>query len=434
MIERVIHEIPPIFNEYSRVLILGTFPSPKSREFGFFYGHPQNRFWRILAALFDEPLPETIDEKKDLLLRHNIALWYVIAQCTIEGASDASIRNVQPNNLSRILDAAPIQAIFTTGTKAGELHHRICEPQRAIPATVLPSPSSANARMKLPDLISAYQKELAPYLKLGSEPFTFDTPDHETPILDVTDVVKLEQDIATSGTSLHTLMHRAGRFLGYETAKRASQIQIQTPQHHTLPHHANHASLHRASHTPLHIAILCGHGNNGGDGWVAAYYLVNLGYFVEVISSMPATDIKAEPAHATACELEPLLQDHPNAQVLIDPAFDVVEKTLVKADIIIDALLGTGFSGETVREPFATWITLTNKQRSRVERRNAIVIAADVPSGYSAQTGTTATPCIQADHTVTMIIMKTGLAGSNTADYCGTIRVAPLADISSFLD
>ena len=125
MIERVIHEIPPIFNEYSRVLILGTFPSPKSREFGFFYGHPQNRFWRILAALFDEPLPETIDEKKDLLLRHNIALCDVIAQCTIEGASDASIRNVQPNNLSRILDAAPIQAIFTTGTKAGELYHRI---------------------------------------------------------------------------------------------------------------------------------------------------------------------------------------------------------------------------------------------------------------------------------------------------------------------
>ena len=429
MADHVTHEIPPVFNEHSRVLILGTFPSPKSREFGFFYGHPQNRFWRILAALFDEPLPETIDEKRDFLFRHHIALWDVVAQCDIEGASDASIRNAQSNNLSRILDAAPIRAIFTTGTKAGELYHRLCEPQTGIAATILPSPSSANARMKLPDLVTTYRQELSSYLKLGINPSPFSAP-----ILDVADVVKLEQSIAASGTSLYTLMHRAGKFLGYETAKLADRIQTQAPQHHAPLHDASQTPLHHTNRTPLHIAILCGHGNNGGDGWVAAHYLADRGYFVEVISSVSAADIKAEPAHTTACELEPLLQDHPNAQVLIDPSSDAVEEILTKADIIIDALLGTGFSGKTIREPFATWITLTNKQRSRTERRTAIIVAADVPSGYSAQSGIAANPCIQANHTVTMITMKTGLAHSNAADYCGTIRVAPLADISSFLN
>ena len=98
----VTHEIQPVFDSRSRVLLLGTMPSPSSREQGFYYGHPQNRFWRVIAAIFDEPAPRTIEEKRDMLLRHPIALWDVLASCEIEGASDASIRDAQPNDLARI--------------------------------------------------------------------------------------------------------------------------------------------------------------------------------------------------------------------------------------------------------------------------------------------------------------------------------------------
>ena len=132
----VVHEIAPVFNEHSRVLLLGTMPSPKSRQQGFFYGHPQNRFWRVLAALFDEPLPEIIEEKRDLCLRHHLALWDVLSSCDIKGASDASITNAQPNDLSQIIKNASIQAIITTGVKAGQLYHRLCEPVTEMPCSV----------------------------------------------------------------------------------------------------------------------------------------------------------------------------------------------------------------------------------------------------------------------------------------------------------
>lgn len=160
----VIHEIEPVYDKNSRVLLLGTMPSPKSRETGFFYGHPQNRFWKVLAILFDEPTPETVEEKRDLCLRHHIALWDIVESCDIEGASDASIKNAKPNDLARILNAAPIQAVFTTGTKAGQLYKKLCEPVTSIPCTVLPSTSPANSRVSLPELCTAYKQALSPYL------------------------------------------------------------------------------------------------------------------------------------------------------------------------------------------------------------------------------------------------------------------------------
>ncbi len=110
----VLHEIHPVFNTDSRILILGSFPSVKSRESQFFYGHPRNRFWDLLATLTDEPLPAGIEEKKSLLLAHHIAVWDVIASCDIEGSSDSSIHNVVPNDLSEILQTASIRQIFTT--------------------------------------------------------------------------------------------------------------------------------------------------------------------------------------------------------------------------------------------------------------------------------------------------------------------------------
>lgn len=151
------HPIPPVYDEKSKILILGSFPSIASRETGFFYGHPQNRFWRVLAALFGEAVPGTIEEKKALLLRNRVALWDVIQSCDIDGSSDATIRNVVPNDLSVILSAAHIARVFTNGGTASRLYRKFSEEKTGIPATLLPSTSPANARMRLDALTEAWR-------------------------------------------------------------------------------------------------------------------------------------------------------------------------------------------------------------------------------------------------------------------------------------
>lgn len=156
--EHLQHTIDPVFDARSRVLMLGSFPSPKSREMGFFYGHPQNRMWRVLAAVMGEDaVPQTAEERTAFLLRNRIAMWDVIASCRIEGASDASIRDVVPNDLSRILSAAHIEAVFCTGGKSHQLYHRYQEPITGIPAIKLPSTSAANATWSLERLTEAYR-------------------------------------------------------------------------------------------------------------------------------------------------------------------------------------------------------------------------------------------------------------------------------------
>lgn len=155
---RIEHPLKPVFDGDSRVLVLGTMPSPVSREVGFYYAHPQNRFWRVMAALFDETVPATNAERASLALRNHVALWDVLASCEIKGASDSSIRNPMPNDLSLVLDAAPICTIATTGARASQLFERFQAsrfPQ--IAHLMLPSTSAANARMRLDDLIEAYR-------------------------------------------------------------------------------------------------------------------------------------------------------------------------------------------------------------------------------------------------------------------------------------
>lgn len=156
MLERVVHSIPPTYDAHSRVLVLGSMPSPKSRETGYNYGHPQNRFWRVLAQLANEPVPATNELKRDFCLLHGIALWDVLAECEIEGASDASIRNAKPNDLTKITHAAPIEAIFCTGAKAHTLYRRLCQKDVGMPATRLPSTSPANAACGMDRLVEAY--------------------------------------------------------------------------------------------------------------------------------------------------------------------------------------------------------------------------------------------------------------------------------------
>ena len=153
----VIHPIPPVYDAQSRILILGSFPSVKSREMQFFYGHPQNRYWKVLAAVYSEEVPMTIPERRSFLLRNRIAAWDVIASCDIKGSSDASIRNVIPNDLRILLEAAPIERIYVNGRTAENMYLRYTQPTIGRPCICLPSTSPANAAWSLDRLVEAWR-------------------------------------------------------------------------------------------------------------------------------------------------------------------------------------------------------------------------------------------------------------------------------------
>ncbi|MBQ3907318.1 MAG: DNA-deoxyinosine glycosylase [Lachnospiraceae bacterium] len=150
------HPIPPIYDKDSKILILGSFPSVKSREEGFFYGHPQNRFWKVTSAVFGEDTPLSIPEKKAFLLRNHIALWDVIGSCDIEGSADSSIRNVVANDLNVILENADIKQIYVNGQTAYKYYCKYTEKKIGRSAICLPSTSPANAAWSVERLTKAW--------------------------------------------------------------------------------------------------------------------------------------------------------------------------------------------------------------------------------------------------------------------------------------
>ena len=156
MTERLIHPFPPVYNAESRILILGSFPSVASRVQEFYYSHPRNRFWPLLAALLGVREPRTIEEKKQMLLCHHIALYDAVTACTLTGSADASIQSIIPADLSSIFKEAPIQTVFANGTKAYE----VCIKQIGISAIKLPSTSPANARFGFEELLAAWKQIL----------------------------------------------------------------------------------------------------------------------------------------------------------------------------------------------------------------------------------------------------------------------------------
>ena len=156
---REVHNIQPIYDENSRILILGSFPSVKSREIQFFYGHPQNRFWRIMERLFSTTL-NTIEEKKIFLISNNIALWDTIGSCEIKGSADDTIENIVPNDLSLILDNSKVERIFCNGAKSYDLYMKHIYPKTEIKPTKLPSTSPANATWSLDRLCGTWKEIL----------------------------------------------------------------------------------------------------------------------------------------------------------------------------------------------------------------------------------------------------------------------------------
>ncbi|MDE6625527.1 MAG: DNA-deoxyinosine glycosylase [Lachnospiraceae bacterium] len=162
--QHVTHSFEPVYNEHSTILILGSFPSVKSREQGFYYGYPRNRFWRVLSCILQEPLPQTINEKKDMLLKHRIAVYDVIESCDIIGSSDSSIRGAVPADIRRIVDESAVQIVFTNGKTAGGLYRRYHQPDIGLPMVELPSTSPANAACSEERLVEIWGGELRKYI------------------------------------------------------------------------------------------------------------------------------------------------------------------------------------------------------------------------------------------------------------------------------
>lgn len=154
----VSHDFEPVFDENSKVLILGTFPSVKSRENQFYYGHPQNRFWKVIAGLTESEVPQTIEEKKKLLLEHGIAIWDVIESCDIIGSSDSSIKNVVPADIERVVANSKIQNIYANGGTAKKLYEKYSQKKTGREIIGLPSTSPANAAYSLERLLEYWQE------------------------------------------------------------------------------------------------------------------------------------------------------------------------------------------------------------------------------------------------------------------------------------
>ena len=152
------HPFPPLYDENSKILILGSFPSVKSREQNFFYGHPQNRFWKVVATVLKKEISTTIEEKREFLLSSNIALWDVIASCEITGSSDSSIKNVVANDLTEILETANIKKIFVNGKTAEKYYNRYIKNRIGRDAVCLPSTSPANAMWNVESLVEEWKK------------------------------------------------------------------------------------------------------------------------------------------------------------------------------------------------------------------------------------------------------------------------------------
>lgn len=161
--EHITHPFEPIYSENSKILILGSLPSVKSREQNFYYGHPQNRFWKVTSSLLHEPLPTNAEDKRMMLLKHDIAIWDVILNCDIKGSSDSSIRNVTPTDIAALIQKTKIERIFCNGKTAGRLFEKYQQKNISIQAVTLPSTSPANAAFSVERLIDEWGK----YIKAG---------------------------------------------------------------------------------------------------------------------------------------------------------------------------------------------------------------------------------------------------------------------------
>ena len=223
------------------------------------------------------------------------------------------------------------------------------------------------------------------------------------PVLSVKEVTALEKRIEAQGTSLYELMHRAGLSVAQWIRKTLEP---------TGP-----------------VVILCGSGNNGGDGWVIADFLASWNYMVSLVTAHPADVLKAEPARTTA--LEVLAKEHAQLSFYLDPQEEQLANLIGQASVVVDSLLGTGFDGSLVKDPYNSWIVAVNE--AKASKVGPLVVAVDVPSGLSAENGKAAPSTVQADTTITMLSYKPGLLKESSRRFCGDIQLASIASLDGLL-
>jgi hypoxanthine-DNA glycosylase len=375
------HPWQPIYNEKSQVLILGSFPSPRSRETGFYYGHPENCFWQVLAdSLGADRLPAGAgpSQKTEFLLVHHIALWDVLQSCDVAGAADARITNPAPNDFGPLLATSQITAVFTTGRKATELFNRLCVQHTGLRAVYLPSTSPANRAQQARPEFGARWASVGRILRgetvsaLGMK-----LADRRT--------------IQELGTPSLTLMERAGEAVT-----------------HTLNNASDGFDL-------TQVLCLCGTGNNGGDGLVIARLLHAQGVRAQAVCVGNLEKMSAETAQQLAWAREAGVSLFTEGLTTYPP--DQQPTT------VVDALFGIGLT-RPLHGEFLEAVRACNTYR----KAGARVVAVDIPSGISADTGEVLGAAVEADTTVTFAASKLGLElpGSEGARHRGQLVVADI--------
>jgi len=413
---KLTHPWAPEYTRDSKLLILGTFPSPKSREMGYYYGHPQNAFWKSVAASLGEPEPPyDVEARQRFVREHGIALWDVFRSVDIDGAADASIRDAEPNTFREIIAKSDIKTIFTTGRTGTEAFNRLCSGEAGMHAVYLPSTSPANRRTQgTPD----YERRWALIGKLlrgelvssaGMKELDRKTIEEKG----VPSLVLMERAALAVVDRLRVGGVIAGRTLeapagGLDTGRvSAGTYNFDTAklcQNYTSP------PTHPFPCQPRKVLCVCGAGNNGGDGFAVARLLRLSGAESSVLFIGDRNNMSEETRQQALIAANygvPIIENDPAA--------------IKGADIIVDALFGIGLT----RELSSIYLD-TVQAICKARKAGAYVIAVDVPSGISADTGEALGGAVTADETVTFAFCKIGLTIGEGQKCSGNVSVADI--------
>lgn len=386
------HPWEPEYSKDSKLLILGTFPSPSSREMGFYYGHPQNVFWKSLALSLGVPEPPCdVEARRNLLRESGVALWDVFKSLDINGAADASIKNAEPNTFRKILETSSISAIFTTGRTATDAFNRLCSKEAGLRAIYLPSTSPANRRGQTTPEYAHRWSLVGKLLR------------HE--LVSGLEMKRLDQKtIGEKGVSSLELMERAACAVveALRTGVLTNELQGAGPQ-------GTGARAFELQGSKK-VLCVCGTGNNGGDGFAVARQLHSAGLPAEVLF----IGSHEKRSDETIAQYR-LAQD--SGVVIHENDLSIIRGF----PILVDALFGIGLT----RSLSGVYLEVVNEMCAAREA-GAYVLAVDIPSGISSDTGEPLNKAVKADETVTFAFNKIGLTiGAGPAN-AGRITIADI--------
>ena len=411
------HPWKPEYSKNSKLLILGTFPSPKSREMGYYYGHPQNAFWKTLTESLGAPeLPYDVEARQRFVREHGIALWDVFKSVDIDGAADASIHDAEPNVFREMIAGSDISAVFTTGRTGTDAFNRLCSGEAGMRAIYLPSTSPANRRTQKG---SEYEQRWALIGKLlrgelvssaGMKELDRKTIEEKG----VPSMVLMER-AALAAVDILKAGVLAGRCKA-DAAADMGRVEVQTDRNKAgspadrrrgnIPAGRNRAEAGGSEK----VLCVCGAGNNGGDGFAVARLLRLVGLESRILFIGDRAKMSAETkqqAHIAESYGVPVIE---NDLTVID-----------MSEVIVDALFGIGL----VRELSGIYLD-TVRAINKAKKDGAYVLSIDIPSGISADTGEALGGAVEADETVTFAFNKIGLTIGKGAEHAGKVRVVDI--------